>query len=66
MWTEFVQIGDYVKVLFVKGNYLSERVLPVTKVTKKSIYVGNMQFSKANGNQTNNKRVIHPFMAHHI
>jgi len=63
-WMEKIKVGDYVQIISLE-NPLEVTSYPVTKVTKRSVFVDRMQFSKDTGIQKNKKRKIEPFMAHH-
>lgn len=64
-WAYDVKKGDYVMVVS-NINKLDKRLMKATSVTAKSIFIGEMQFSKFTKSQKNNKRRIEPFLAHHI
>lgn len=64
-WTRAVKIGDYVRMVSHGDEQVRERVKPVTRLTGKSIFCGQQQFSKKTGIQRNNKRRVEPFMEHH-
>lgn len=64
-WTYAVKKDDYVMVVSSTSN-LDKRLMKVTGVTSKSIFVGKMQFSRFTKSQKNNKRRIEPFLAHHM
>jgi hypothetical protein len=62
MWTKRIKFGDFVGVINVDEKLSEERILQVTKITKNSIFVDKMQFSKYTGIQFNMKRKLVPIL----
>ena len=62
MWTKRVKVGEFVKVIDIHNKLSLERILPITKSTKNSIFIDKMQFSKHTGLQSNMKRKLEPLL----
>lgn len=64
-WSYNVKKGDYIMVIS-NTNEFDKRLMKITRVTKNSIFLGKIQFSKFTKSQKNNQYRIEPFLAHHI
>lgn len=64
-WTSIVQKGDYILVESI-SNLLDSKLVKVSKVTSRSIYINGISFSKRYKKQWDGNLIIKPFLASHV